>query len=319
MAFYDNGKRVDIPGTPKLEALLKSSERELMYYIHFLQCDDKTRRYISGVDYYNINLIKNLIKNALYKSDLHERDIHYTIDEMIYSYKNKAIPEENISWLKSDRRACFWFLFNVLINDTPYNLIDSIINNNKLNTHSNHIYYSIIAWFDKEMCSWPRSGILKEIKSYEYTWGGIKSNKAFPWLGKKQDQADILYCYNYLTDKGMEEISSSMTERKASLILEFCQASGFEYKDIIMAFFDCIHGDTKSGRLINDNLMRKMSSGLSSWRGRKNKEGYSDLHFDIKDENIPKLKELQKIFRLPSRKDVVNELIERFYEQYNKL
>ncbi|GAB7271134.1 hypothetical protein DZS_25280 [Dickeya ananatis] len=58
--------------------------------------------------------------------------------------------------------------------------------------------------------------------------------------------------------------------------------------------------------------------GYPHGEAEKNKDGYSDLHFDIRDENIPKLKELQKIFRLPSRKDVVNELIERFYEQYNK-
>lgn len=70
MAFNDNGKRVAVPGATKLEALLKSSERELMYYVHFLQCNDKTRRYISGMDYADINQIKALIQNALYKSEL---------------------------------------------------------------------------------------------------------------------------------------------------------------------------------------------------------------------------------------------------------
>ncbi|MEB6513672.1 MULTISPECIES: hypothetical protein [Enterobacter cloacae complex] len=317
MAFNDNGKRVAVPGATKLEALLKSSERELMYYVHFLQCNDKTRRYISGMDYADINQIKALIQNALYKSELRGRNIDYTIDEMINSYREKAMPEEEISWLKGERRACFWFLFNVLIRDTPYSLIDSIINNNKLNTHSKSAYYSAVAWLDKEMYSWEHRDVLNEMRNYEDKWMGIKSNKAYPWLAKKEP-SDITYCYTYLKDKGMGDIIPSMSERKAAFILEFCEASGFEYKDIIMAFFDYLHGAARNGHLVTENLMRKMSSGLSSWRSRKNKDGYSDLHFDIRDENIPKLKELQKIFRLPSRKDVVNELIERFYEQYNK-
>ncbi|WP_407274835.1 hypothetical protein V6C39_18725 [Dickeya ananatis] len=256
-------------------------------------------------------------KMHVYKSELRGRDIDYTIDEMINSYREKAMTEEEISWLKGERRACFWFLFNVLIHDTPYSLIDSIINNNKLNTHSKSAYYSAVAWLDKEMYSWEHRDVLNEMRNYEDKWMGIKSNKAYPWLAKKEP-SDITYCYAYLKDKGMGDIIPSMSERKAAFILEFCEASGFECKDIIMAFFDYLHGAARNGHLVTENLMRKMSSGLSSWRSRKNKDGYSDLHFDIRDENIPKLKELQKIFRLPSRKDVVNELIERFYEQYNK-
>ncbi|GAB7271135.1 hypothetical protein DZS_25290 [Dickeya ananatis] len=67
----------------------------------------------------------------------------------------------------------------------------------------------------------------------------------------------------------MGDIIPSMSERKAAFILEFCEASGFECKDIIMAFFDYLHGAARNGHLVTENLMRKMSSGLSSWRSRK--------------------------------------------------
>lgn len=318
MAFYDNGKRVDVPGLPKLEALLKSSERELVYYVHFLQCNDKTSRYISDVDYSNLNSIKSLIRNALYKSDARTGDIDLIIDQMLNGYHDDAISESDINWLKEDRRACFWFLFNVLIHDTDLKFDRDIINNNALNTQSNSIYYSVTAWLDKKFYSYRQSELSRKIMNYEKDWRKIKTNKVYPWLERKNDHNEIKYCYDYLKDKGMKIILSSMSKRDVTLIFEFCDNSGFNYKDIVMAFFDYIQGYSDNGDIVADSLKVKMSSGLSSWKNRKNKDEYTDLHFDIKNENIPKLEELQKILRLYSKKDVVNELIERFHEQYNK-
>lgn len=118
----------------------------------------------------------------------------------------------------------------------------------------------------------------------------------------KKEQNEIEYCYSYLKDKGMNIILSTMSEREVALIIEFCETSGFSHKDIVMAFFDYIHGYSANGDIVAESLKGKMSSGLSSWKNRKNKEEYSDLHFDIKKENIPKLEELQKILRLYSKK-----------------
>ncbi|ELD3254111.1 hypothetical protein QUR14_004517, partial [Enterobacter hormaechei] len=283
MAFNDNGKRVDVPGHPKLETLLKSSERELVYYVHFLQCNDKTGRYISDVDYTNLNSIKSLIRNALYKSDSRAGDIDLIIDEMLYDYKKNAISEKDINWLKGERRACFWFLFNVLIRDTDGKFDRDIINNNALNTQSNSIYHSVTAWLDKKFSSCHKGRLLNKVMDYEDGWQEIKENKAYPWLQRKNEQSEIEYCYNYLKDKGMKIVLSSMSERDAALIFEFCESSGFSHRDIVMAFFDYIYGNSDNGDIIADSLKGKMSGGLSSWKNRKNKDEYTDLHFDIKN------------------------------------
>ena len=318
MALHDKGKRFEVPGTIKLEALLKSSERELVYYVHFLQYKYKTNRYISDVSYNDINAIKSLVQNALYKSDAGSGNIDTTIDEMLSGYKRNAISEESINWLKGDKRACFWFLFSVLIRDTDSKFDRDIINNNALNTQSGSIYYSVTAWLDKMFYSWRMDESLQIIINYEDDWREIKTNKITPWIERKDDQSEIEYCYDYLKDKGMNSILATMSKNDASLIFEFCDNSGFEHKDVIIAFFDYIHGYSVNGDIIADDLKGKISSGLSSWKNRKNKEEYSDLHFDIKKENVPKLEELQKILRLYSKKDVVNELIELFFEKYKK-
>ncbi|MEP9232400.1 hypothetical protein ABKT30_09685 [Enterobacter hormaechei] len=318
MAFNENGKRAEVPVVTKLEELLKSSERELVYYVHYLQKRNKTRHYISDVNYADFNLVKKLIRNALYKSDARTDDIDNTINRMLEDYHELAISEENTNWLKGDRRACLWLLFNILIKDTQYEFVRDIINNKSLNTHSDSEYYSILAWIDKEMYSWRHDDVPKKIMNYADDWRKIKINKMHLWLEQKKEQNEIEYCYSYLKDKGMNIILSTMSEREVALIIEFCEASGFSHKDIVIAFFDYIHGYSANGDIVAESLKGKMSSGLSSWKNRKNKEEYSDLHFDIKKENIPKLEELQKILRLYSKKEVVNELIEKFYEQYNK-
>ncbi|MCA6974097.1 hypothetical protein [Pectobacterium carotovorum] len=79
-----------------------------------------------------------------------------------------------------------------------------------------------------------------------------------------------------------------------------------------MAFFDYYFDSS----LEVDSVRIKMASSLSSWRNREEKkEDFTDVHFDVKKENIPKLDEIRKKINLSSKKEVFDFLIERFYDQ----
>lgn len=312
MALRDGEQRP----IPELDLLLNSSERELIFYVHFLEEYNNTRIYISGINYLDMKSMKMQIRNAILKVDNQGFDVVEFIDVMSDRYHDLAIYEDRFTWLKNDRRACFWLLFTVLLAEDSYLKRERADFINGLNIQSGMVYYLLVAWFDKIIHSKEeREQHEKKLFEYENEWANIKGNPIYPWLERGKSPEDIQYCLNYIKDQGMGIISPAIPKGDVHFIFDFQQKHCLDEKEIVIAVFDYVSGYQSTGNILADNLKMKMANGLSSWRNRKNKEDYSDLHFDIKKTNIPKLDDLKKRFNLLSKKDVVNELIERFYKQ----
>lgn len=290
----------------KCDELLKGSERELIYYLHYLQENNKSRKYISNVDYENIKNIRNQIKNALMK----------TTDESIFfdmqdDYEEFACNETKFGWLKNDNHACFYFLLEILTKGNSYRY--KIESEDYINLNSNSIYYSIIAFFDKSnqrVEDYKRNYILEEILDDTHN-----QNPVFPWLSKLHDSDEIKYCLNYLRDSVKRGFVGDITRDDIDFFIRLSDKYSLNKKYILIALFEHLYQSSRSGDLAVENLKMKMANALSSWKNRRNKEGYVDVHFDIKEENISKLEELKKRFNLMSKKEVVNALIEREYDK----
>ncbi|MFH6838479.1 hypothetical protein [Providencia sp. 2024EL-00732] len=321
MAFNYNDYSMEFSKKTRSEydVLLNSNKRELIYYIHRLQSYRNWRAYISDLNYNDINNIKKQIENSINKFTYHDGDINKFIDRMLNDYHNHGIRESEFEWLKSDERACFLVLLMLLINNTKPDDLIGIEENNKLNLQSGSIYYSIIAWFDK--FTEPRSQRSgrheneKKLKKYYERCMGLDENSVFSWLMGMNDVGEINYCYNYLQRLGMNTLVVAVSNESAEFIFRLGEKYNVNKKSVLIAFFDYLYLSSDIGVFAAENLKMKMASALSSWKNRKNKEGYVDVHFDIKKENIPKLDELKKRFNVMSKKDVVNALIEYMYDK----
>ncbi len=290
----------------KCDELLKGSERELIYYLHYLQENNKSRKYISNIDYKNIKNIRNQIKNALMKTNDESM-----IFDMQDDYEEFDCNEIKFGWLKNDNRACFYFLLEVLTKDDSYRY--KIESEDYINLNSNSIYYSIIAFFDKSK---------QRVEDYkgnymveEILYNNYNQNPVFLWLSKLHDSDEIEYCLNYLRDSVKRRFAEDIMREDIDFFIRLSDKYSLNKKYILIALFDYLYQSSRSGDLAVENLKMKMANALSSWKNRKNKEGYVDVHFDIKKENIPKLDALKKRFNLMSKKEVVNALIEREYDK----
>lgn len=321
MAFNYNDYSTEFSKKTRSEydVLLNSNKRELIYYIHSLQVNRGLRAYISDVNYKDIKNIKKQIENFINKSTYQNNDMNRFIDGMINSYHSHGIRESAFEWLKSDERACFLVLLMLLINDTEFDDLLSIEKDNYLNLQSGSIYYSIIAWFDK--FTEPRnqrSGRREnegKLNKYHEKCMILENNLVSSWLMSMNDLGEINYCYNYLQRLGMNTLAVVINSDRAEFIFRLGKKYNINRKVILIAFFDYLYLSSDIGVFAAENLKIKMASALSSWKNRKNKEGYVDVHFDIKKENIPKLDELKKRFNVMSKKDVVNVLIEYMYDK----
>ncbi|NIH03630.1 MULTISPECIES: hypothetical protein [Providencia] len=293
----------------KCNELIKGGERELVYYIHHLQEDSIGQKYISNIDYGNIKDIRKQVKNALIRIK-DECMIFYMQDD----YEEFACDEINFGWLKNDSRACFHFLLEILIKGDSYRY--KIENENYINLDSNSIYYSIIAFFDKSkqrLEDYRPNYKLEEIMHDSHT--PVFQNSVFPWLSKLHDSDEIKYCLNYLRDSVKQRFTEDIMREDIDFFIRLSDKYSINKKYILIALFDFLYKSSFSGGLAAENLKMKMANALSSWKNRRNKEGYVDVHFDIKKENIPKLEALKKRFNLMSKKEVVNALIEREYDK----
>ncbi|ENL8514278.1 MULTISPECIES: hypothetical protein [Providencia] len=321
MAFNYNDYSTEFSKKTRSEydVLLNSNKRELIYYIHRLQSYRNWRAYISDLNYNDISNIKKQIENSINKFTYHDGDINKFIDRMLNNYHNHGIRESEFEWLKSDERACFLVLLTLLIKDTEFDDLLSIEKDNYLNLQSGSIYYSIIAWFDK--FTEPRnqrSGRREnegKLNKYHEKCMILENNLVSSWLLSMNDLGEINYCYNYLQRLGMNTLAVVMNSDRAEFIFRLGEKYNINRKAILIAFFDYLYLSPNTGVFAAENLKMKMASALSSWKNRKNKEGYVDVHFDIKKENIPKLDELKKRFNVMSKKDVVNALIEYMYDK----
>ncbi|MEZ2758160.1 hypothetical protein ACBQ54_10590 [Providencia vermicola] len=316
MDFIDNSSNRNKMLTSKYDCFLNGSEKELIYYLHFLQEDNKSCIYISNVDYRNINNVRKQIFNTLSKLNDNRVDVNDLIDEMIKSYNIETIAEYQFEWLKNNSRACHWLLLNLFSDRSEDSELDDVERENKLNLQSNSIYYSVIAWFDKIIFS--RNDKIKNerlLKRYNKHWTDTIQNPSSAWFSKINNSAEIDYCFGYLKDSGMDVLRIAMRRRTIDFLIRLGERNLIAKKDIIIAFFDYLFSSRRSGAFAAENLKMKMASALSSWKNRKNKEGYVDVHFDIKEENIRKLEALKKRFNLMSKKDVVNALIEYMYDK----
>ncbi|MBG5894508.1 hypothetical protein [Providencia rettgeri] len=321
MAFNYNDYSTEFSKKTRSEydVLLNSNKRELIYYIHRLQSYRNWRAYISDLNYNDISNIKKQIENSINKFTYHDGDINKFIDRMLNNYHNHGIRESEFEWLKSDERACFLVLLTLLIKDTEFDYLLSIEKDNYLNLQSGSIYYSIIAWFDK--FTEPRnqrSGRREnegKLNKYHEKCMILENNLVSSWLLSMNDLGEINYCYNYLQRLGMNTLAVVMNSDRAEFIFRLVEKYNINRKAILIAFFDYLYLSPNTGVFAAENLKMKMASALSSWKNRKNKEGYIDVHFDIKKENIPKLDELKKRFNVMSKKDVVNALIEYMYDK----
>ncbi|MCX9117132.1 hypothetical protein [Providencia rettgeri] len=321
MAFNYNDYSTEFSKKTRSEydVLLNSNKRELIYYIHRLQSYRNWRAYISDLNYNDISNIKKQIENSINKFTYHDGDINKFIDRMLNNYHNHGIRESAFEWLKSDERACFLVLLMLLIDDTEFDDLLSIEKDNYLNLQSGSIYYSIIAWFDK--FTEPRnqrSGRREnegKLNKYHEKCMILENNLVSSWLLSMNDLGEINYCYNYLQRLGMNTLAVVMNSDRAEFIFRLGEKYNINRKAILIAFFDYLYLSPNTGVFAAENLKMKMASALSSWKNRKNKEGYVDVHFDIKKENIPKLDELKKRFNVMSKKDVVNALIEYMYDK----
>ncbi|ENR5390303.1 hypothetical protein PWM41_001006 [Providencia rettgeri] len=299
--------------------LLDSNKRELIYYIHYLQKNRKWRGYISDLNYNNIKDVIKQLENAISKVIRQEGDINDFTERMLKEYHENSIRESEFEWLRNDERACFWLLFVMLNNRDNSQDLSAIEKNNILNLQSGSLYYSIIAWFDKFTNSRsPRGGRgdnEKKLKACHQIWLGSERNPVSNWLLSMTNSDEIDYCYNYLERLGISIIDVVINDKDANFFLRLGERYNLSRKSILVAFFDYLFLSSKNGIFAAENLKMKMASGLSSWKNRKNKEGYVDVHFDIKKENIPKLDELKRRFNVMSKKDVVNALIEYMYDK----
>ncbi|MBG5883683.1 hypothetical protein I4990_12035 [Providencia alcalifaciens] len=311
----DLDKKLDF----KFNKLLNSGERELIYYIHFLQKDRRWCRYISNVNYNDIKDIKKQIKNAIIKLEYQNGNVDGFINRMLDNYHENIIQENKFEWFKNDERACFLVFLVLLINETEYDDLPIIEKNNFLNLSSSSLYYSIIAWFDKfTEQRHQRSGRRENEKKLKYCYEicmGLEKNSVSSWIMGMNDFGEINYCYNYLQRLGMNTLAVAVSNERAEFIFCLSDKYNISRKAILIAFFDYLYLSPNAGVFAAENLKMKMASALSSWKNRKNKEGYVDVHFDIKKENIPKLDELKKRFNVMSKKDVVNALIEYMYDK----
>lgn len=293
----------------KCNELIKGGERELVYYIHYLQEDSIGQKYISNIDYGNIKDIRNQIKNALMK--INDESIIFDMQD---DYENLACNENEFGWLKNDSRACFHFLLEILIKGDSYRY--KIENENYINLDSNSIYYSIIAFFDKSKQRLEDYGINCKIDEIIYdSHTPVFQNPVFPWLSKLHDSDEIKYCLNYLRDSAKLRFTKDIMRENIDFFIRLSDKYSINKKYILISLFDFLYKSSFSGGLAAENLKMKMANALSSWKNRRNKEGYVDVHFDIKKENIPKLEALKKRFNLMSKKEVVNALIEREYDK----
>lgn len=223
------------------------------------------------------------------------------IDGMINSYHSHGIRESAFEWLKSDERACFLVLLMLLINDTKFDYFLSIEKDNYLNLQSGSIYYSIIAWFDK--FTEPRnqrSGRREnegKLNKYHEKCMVLESNLVSSWLLSMNDLGEINYCYNYLQRLGMNTLAVVMNSDRVEFIFRLGEKYNINRKVILIAFFDYLYLLSDVGVFAAENLKMKMASGLSSWKNRRNKEGYVDVHFDIKKENISNLDDLWTVYQ----------------------
>lgn len=311
----DFDKKLDF----KFNKLLNSGERELIYYIHFLQKDRRWCRYISNVNYNDIKDIKRQIKNAIIKFEYQDGCADDFINRMLDNYHKNIIQENKFEWFRNDKRAGFWLLLEMLNQNSSRRILTKIQENNYLNLHSGSIYYSVIAWFDKFTDSRDPQGGRgyneRILKNYNKTWFNLDRNSVSTWLLSINNVDEIDYCFNYLQGIGMSTLDLAMDRKEVEFFLQLGEMYNFEKKDILIAFSDYLFSLSDAGVLAVENLKMKMASALSSWKNRKNKEGYIDVHFDIKKENISKLESLKKRFNLMSKKEVVNELIERVYNE----
>ncbi len=316
MGFIDSSSNRNNEIISKLNKLLKGSERELIYYLHFLQEDNNGKIYISNVDYKNIGDIKKQISNVIGKLNRSEINVINLMDEMVDKYDCYAVGEYKLEWLKNNNRSCYWLLLRFFSRYSKSHYLDDIERGNKLNLQSGSIYHSMIAWFDKiAVLKSERKENERNLERYNKGWTDIIQSPTSLWFSKINEPAEIDYCFDYLKGSGMEVIHIALRRETIEFFIRLGERNLIAKKDIIMAFFDYLFSSGRSGAFAAENLKMKMASGLSSWKNRKNKEGYVDVHFDIKKENIPKLEELKKRFNLMSKKEVVNALIEREYDK----
>ncbi|EPI2105758.1 hypothetical protein ACS5F0_001509 [Providencia rettgeri] len=293
----------------KCDELLKGSERELVYYLHYLQENNKSRKYISNIDYENIKNIRNQIKNALIKTNDEEM-----IFDMQSDYEEFASDESKFIFLKNDSRSCFLLLIEFLIENRD--LRRKVEDEDYININSNSIYYSIISFFDKTRRS------IEYYKKIDFLRGVVnerapKSEQSlyYSWLLKINSEDELIYCFNYLEESSIIKRTEIINRKDIVFLIRLSEKYSLDKKNILIALFDYLYQSSDAGAFAAENLKMKMASALSSWKNRKNKEGYVDVHFDIKNENISKLEELKKRFNLMSKKEVVNALIEREYDK----
>lgn len=296
--------------------LLKGSERELVYYLHYLQEDIISCKYISKVDYGNINDIKIKIQNTIDKLSLQKTNVEIIMSDIQSDFMDLAFEEQYFSWLKNNDRACYWSLLKILTGCSKERERNKLKNENYINLNSGSMYYSIIAWFDKMVSSYDDyDDSENNIQSLSEDWSYITDHSAFRWLSKINSLDEIDYCFNYVQESGMSTLDIFILPEDVDILIFLGKKGLIAKKDILISFFDYLYLLSDAGVFVAENLKMKMASGLSSWKNRKNKEGYVDMHFDIKKENIPKLDEIKKRFNLMSKKEVVNELIERVYNE----
>lgn len=321
MAFHDNRYSAEFSKKilSEYDVLFNSNKRELIYYIHRLQMNRSLRAYISDLNYNDVKSIKKQAENLINKSTYQNNNINRFIDEMLNNYHDHGIRENKFEWLKNDERACFLVLLILLVNETKSDDLLGIEENNDLNLQSGSMYYSIIAWFDKftelrNQLSGRRENERK-LNKYHERCMALDKNSVSSWLLGMNDLSEINYCYNYLQRLGMNTLVVAVSNERAEFIFRLGEKYNVNKKAVLIAFFDYLYLSSDIGVFAAENLKMKMASALSSWKNRKNKEGYVDVHFDIKKENIPKLDELKKRFNVMSKKDVVNALIEYMYDK----
>ncbi|MEQ9883482.1 hypothetical protein ABRP83_15065 [Pectobacterium brasiliense] len=311
MAYNSGSGSRDMSEKDIISTLIgNSSDREIIYYLHFLQLNKKTTSYVYGFSYQDMQSVRSRIKNTIFRFKTQYGNVKKIHEEMISDYHGFAIHESDFLWLKDSRRACIWMLLKILFSLRLSK--DLLMDGAFLNIHYGSLYYSIIAYFDKSIDSHEKKDTLLDfLYECKKQWNENKNSSLFIWLNKGKNQDDIKYLHHHLKDKAIDKIKEGKLIRHSDAFFEFMQNNIKDEMDTLMAFFD-FYFDSP---LEVDSVRSKMASALSSWRNRKNKEEFTDVHFDIKKENIPKLDEIRKKFNLASKKEVVNFLIERFYDQ----
>lgn len=310
---YNSGSGSDaISGKDIIHTLIgKCSDREAIYYLHFLQQDYETTTYVSGFSYQDMKSVRSRIEHTIFRFKHQDGDIKRIHDDMINGYHDFAIHENDFLWLKNSRRACIWMLLKILFSSSLNK--SALMDGAFLNISSNSLYYSIIAYFDKSIESFDeKDTLLNFLDECKDKWDENKNKNVFIWLNKIKKQDDIKYLLWHLKETVIGRIKESKSIRYTDAFFEFMHNNINNDLDILMAFFDYYFDSS----LEIDSVRSKMASSLSSWRNREEKkEDFTDVHFDVKKENIPKLDEIRKKFNLSSKKEVFDFLIERFYDQ----